>query len=280
MKVLYVTDIHGIIWKYNRILEEAIKQKIDMVINGGDMLPIGGINLFKQDVFIKDFLDEYLSMFNKQKIYYVTYLGNDDLLIFDDLFEEICDKYEYIILLAQKKFKLGEFEFIGMNWVVDYPFALKDRCRKDTEDYTFQKQFGKAVLSTPKGWKKIDDWFSYAATIPTFEEELNKLVRPEVMENSIYVIHMPPANLGLDVCADGQKVGSKALNNFIKENQPKLTLHGHIHESPEVSGQWYSQLGNTICIQPGQSTHHGNYLSYVIIDLNTMKIERFIEKKL
>ncbi len=279
MKLLFATDLHGAKWKYILMLELIKKHQVDVVINGGDMLPIGGINLFNQDLFIKEFLDDYFLKFEKKKIYYMCYLGNDDLRIFDEIFEDIYNKYNFIIPLAQRKYKLRNFEFIGMNWVVDYPFALKDRCRKDTPDYVFQKQFGKAVLSTPNGWQKIEDWFSYAATIPTFEEELNNLVRPEAMENAIYIIHMPPANIGLDICSDGQKAGSKALYNFIKENQPKLTLHGHIHESPEVSGKWYSTVGKTISIQPGQSSHHEDYLSYVIIDLNTMKFERLIHIK-
>ena len=95
------------------------------------------------------------------------------------------------------------------------------------------------------------------------------------MEQTIYIIHTPPSNLGLDVCHDGRKVGSKAIFNFIKKNQPLLTLHGHIHESPDVSGKWYSKLGKTICIQPGQSHHYQDYLIYVIFDLKTMQFERF-----
>ena len=59
------------------------------------------------------------------------------------------------------------FEFVGMNWVVDYPFRLKDRCRMDTADYVFQEQFGTGLLSTPNGWQEIADWISYAKTLPT-----------------------------------------------------------------------------------------------------------------
>ncbi|MBU4491140.1 MAG: hypothetical protein KKD69_01600 [Euryarchaeota archaeon] len=84
------------------------------------------------------------------------------------------------------------------------------------------------------------------------------------------VIHIPPNRLGLDRCYDGSEAGSKAIYNFLKKYQPKLSLHGHIHESPEVTGRWYAQLGRTICIQPGQL----NEFTYVTIDLSTMKFER------
>ena len=99
------------------------------------------------------------------------------------------------------------------------------------------------------------------------------------MNNTVYIFHNPPANLDLDVCHDGRKVGSKAEYVFLKENQPKLSLHGHIHESPDISGKWYSQLGKTTCIQPGQSNQHENHLIYALIDLETMNIERKIIKK-
>jgi Icc-related predicted phosphoesterase len=58
--------------------------------------------------------------------------------------------------------------------------------------------------------------------------------------------------------------------------QPRLSLslHGHIHESPEVSGRWYAKLGRTICIQPGQLDE----FTYVTIDLSTMKFDRIKEQ--
>jgi len=81
---------------------------------------------------------------------------------------------------------------------------------------------------------------------------------------------MPPSRLGLDVCANSSEVGSKAIYNFLERNQPLLSLHGHIHESPETSGRWHAKLGDTLCIQPGQLTP----FTYVTIDLQTMELER------
>jgi hypothetical protein len=165
-----------------------------------------------------------------------------------------------------------------MNWIPDLPFGLKDRARKDSKSFQFPKQIGKQYLSTPNGMDKVEDWISYVNGLPTIEDELNNLVRPSNMNNTIYIFHSPPANLDLDVTFTGLKVGSKSEYEFLKENQPKLSLHGHIHESPEVSGRWYSQLGKTISIQPGQSHQHENFLHYVMVDLETMNIERKVSK--
>ena len=140
----------------------------------------------------------------------------------------------------------------------------------DSKEYEFPEQLGKAKISTPRGYKTLDDWIGYARTLPTIEEELEKLPRSDDMSKAVYVIHMPPSGLGLDVCFDGRKVGSKSIHNFLQINKPRLSLHGHIHESPRVSGEWFGKLGNTLCIQPGQM----GGLSYVIIDLESMEAKR------
>ena len=105
--------------------------------------------------------------------------------------------------------------------------------------------------------------------------ELERLARPANMAQGVYVIHMPPYRLGLDECDPSLKVGSRALYDFLLEHQPRLSLHGHIHQSPRVSGKWQAKLGDTHCIQPGQFEP----FTYVIIDLQTMKLEcdRFLE---
>ena len=84
------------------------------------------------------------------------------------------------------------------------------------------------------------------------------------------MIHMPPSGLGLDVCSDGRKVGSRAVRLFLGGMQPRLSLHGHIHESPRMSGTWRASLGRTVVVQPGQLGR----LAYVIANLDSMEIER------
>jgi len=272
MKIIFVSDLHGSTWKYEKLYKVAIRHHADVVMNGGDMLP-KNCDLFQQDKFINRHLKKHFQQFNEAKIYYLCYLGNDDLMIFDQLFEETCQEYEYICNIAQQKRTIQDMDFIGMNWVVDYPFQLKDRCRMDTREYIFQRQFGPGLLSSFSGWKKIDNWYTYANTLPTIKDELDRLPRPKCMQYCVYMIHMPPANLELDVCGHGEKVGSQALYTFLQTYQPQLSLHGHIHESPKISGIWKAKLGNTTCIQPGQLKG----LTYVTIDTNRMNIERYTE---
>ena len=271
MRIIFVTDLHGDKQKYDGLLYAARESSVDMIINAGDMLPKEE-NLFRQDKFITGFLSAHFKAFEKMGVYYLCYLGNDDLRVFDPLLDKICGKFKFIMPIAQKKVKLKGHEFIGMNWVVDYPFRLKDRCRIDDKKYKFQEQLGTALLSTENGWQEIKDWSSYAKTLPSIEDELGVLVRPARMEKAVYIIHMPPAGIGLDVCLSGKTVGSKAVLRFLKREQPRLSLHGHIHESPEVSNRWCERIGKTCCIQPGQSDR----LTYALIDLEKMIFTRVV----
>lgn len=274
-KILFVTDLHGNIAKYRRVFQAAVKHGVTAVVNGGDMLTLDGDLHGSQRDFIDRFLSSYFAEYEKAGIYHLGFLGNDDLKIHDDVFDETCRKYKHIVNLAQRRFELNDFEFIGMNWVVDYPFRLKDRCRRDGPKYVFQEQFGSGLLSTPEGFKELEDWPAYAAKLPAIEDELAALPKPAAAGRTIYVIHTPPCGLGLDVISSGGKVGSQAINRFIAERRPLLTLHGHIHESPAISGIWKAKIGETICVQPGQMK--ANAVSYALIDLESMEMERVEE---
>lgn len=274
MKIIFVTDLHGNEAKYRRVFKAAKDHKAAAVVNGGDMLVLEGDLHGSQRDFIEGFLSPYFGEYEKAGIYHLGLLGNDDLKIHDSFFDEVCRKYKTAFNLAQQLVELNGFNFIGMNWVTDYPFRLKDRCLKDGPGYVFQEQFGAGLLSTSEGFKELEDWPAYAGTLPTIEEELAVLPRPRTDGKTIYVIHMPPSGVGLDVIRSGEKVGSRAVAGFIKKTQPLLTLHGHIHESPEMSGVWQAQIGETVCVQPGQMRSE---LSYALIDLGSMEMERFVE---
>jgi len=62
MKIIFVTDLHGSEWKYNRLFEVAADSNAHVVINGGDMLPNNGGPSQQQD-FITSFLDRYFEKF-------------------------------------------------------------------------------------------------------------------------------------------------------------------------------------------------------------------------
>jgi Icc-related predicted phosphoesterase len=107
------------------------------------------------------------------------------------------------------------------------------------------------------------EWFSQRNTIEEDMKDFKPL--PGSNQKTILVIHAPPYETALDCLYDGRPVGSRAVRRYIEENQPLMTLHGHIHESPAVSGKYWQKLGQTLCLNPGQNTDR---FSAVICDLS------------
>lgn len=87
---------------------------------------------------------------------------------------------------------------------------------------------------------------------------------------AIWVIHNPPLGY-LDQIENGN-AGSKGVLQFLKESQPLLALFGHIHEAPRLAGSCVTQLGKTLCVNPGGE--HNNNLRAIIINTETLEIER------
>lgn len=268
MKILFNTDLHGSKWKYEKSLEIAVKESVDMVINGGDMLPTEGDLIYDQEIFLTWDLKKILNHFNDQKIYYLFIPGNNDLKTYDRTFEQYFNSMEYVKNIAMKSEKIKGYEFIGFNLIHDYPFPLKDRCRRDAENYTYPEQYSVQILSKNNGFQEFESekkWQEYCQTLPTLQEELKNLIQPADFRKTIYVMHETPYGSGLDQLNNGKFVGSKAINDFILKNQPLLTLHGHVHASKENS----CKIGETVCVQPGQLKNY----HYVIIDLYSMKVQ-------
>ncbi len=278
MRILYVTDLHGNEEKYERVFAAARGWGVDAVVNGGDMYP-KNIPLEEQHRFITGFLDAHFARYERAGIPLLCMPGNDDLAAFDELFDATCRKREGVRNIAQRTVELGGHEFIGFNRVADYPFRLKDRCRMDSPGCGFPPQLGPGLVSEGswpdfEGLRQLDDWKAHARSLPTLEDELARLPRPVDPAKAVYVIHMPPSGLGLDVCADGRRVGSEAVRKFLFATQPLLSLHGHIHESPDVTGVWKAGVGRTITLQPGQSRR----LTYVAIDLGRVEGGEGVER--
>jgi Icc-related predicted phosphoesterase len=137
------------------------------------------------------------------------------------------------------------------------------------------------------GWANRTPWDTYRE-----EDEENLLERFERMiadvttdpEHTIFSLHCPPYNTGLDeapqLTADMSlkdagratvPVGSTAVRTVIERHQPALALHGHIHEARGTH-----RLGKTLCINPGSSYEQGQLLGAVIDIEGKKKVKNFV----
>ena len=280
MKILYVTDLHGDKAKYEETLRIAQASKVDVIINGGDMLPKLGKRDIEQPCFIKEYLNDYFGRIEKLGIPYLCILANDDLLWLDSLFSATCAPYEFVFNLGENQgFALEDYYFLGLNYILDHPFGSKDRVVLE-KGFTIPPQLNPYTLIPGDGsYTKIDNWEEYAHVhCDLMADKLKEFPSPPPNKKTVYVMHMPPAGLNLgQIFVPGVDIGSQDIYDFIQEKKPFLTLHGHIHESPVAkSGKWLNHIGQTTCLNPGQFEAGDLNLAYALIDTEKLTFERFV----
>lgn len=276
MKFIYACDIHGDTNKYEKLLKTAQKEKIKYIVLGGDLFPKRGIRTIIQPEFIKDFLEDYFKKLQENNIKCILIPGNDDLEKFDTQLNELCKKYPNIHNIDNKKLDIEDVSFIGLSKVLDHPFGSKNRVLIE-KNLKMEPQLSKEIyINQNTEVITISEWEKYRETnIDKMEDILANLPVADKNKKTIYVLHDPPYGIGLDVCANGLQVGSKAIAEFLEKSNSYMSLHGHIHESPRTSGLWYNKLGKTICIQPGQTESGEKECYFVIIDTQTDKKDRY-----
>jgi Icc-related predicted phosphoesterase len=135
------------------------------------------------------------------------------------------------------------------------------------------------------GWSNVTPWHTYREEADDklrarFDAMLSQLKDPR---NSVFNLHVPPYGSTLDDVPEltedltpklgGRSlipVGSHAVRDVIKEYQPLLGLHGHIHE-----GKGAVRIGKTLCINPGSMYEQGRLLG-AVVNLARNKVKSYI----
>jgi Icc-related predicted phosphoesterase len=271
LKLLATNDVHQMSSKWKALVKEAILEKPDVVAIAGDIFPKDN-GIPYQMYFVKH-LKKYAEQIKLAGIDLVLTLGNDDNQLLIPEMEQ-GDKEGLWHYIDQKVIKLHGHEFVGMSLVPDYPFGYKYWCAGEFADNPKKNEvqfMTPCIINEDNKFEDIDDYLQYLKDKPSIWESLTKLADSvENMDNSIWLIHAPPSGMGLDVCAHGERVGSLAVAKFIDEYQPLLSIHGHIHESPEYNGKkWKQKCNHTLCVQGGQL---GFDLYYSTIEIEDGKI--------
>lgn len=252
MRFIYATDLHGDQKKYNSIISYAIKNKINLIHLGGDILSKGVHLVEIQEEFIKGFLKKFYKKAKKNNIKILAFFGNDDIYYLSKYFKE------YGNLLNENPEEIEGILFKAYSYVCDHPFQLKTASKLDYRGWR-RPCCDIGITFANENIKCFFDIDYYLEKKSTIEEDLNKEIITS--SNVVMAMHMPPYNLGLDVCGrllpskeydKLRYVGSRSIYNWIKQQQPLLSLHGHIHESYAISKVWKTYLDKTLVVQPGQ----------------------------
>jgi Icc-related predicted phosphoesterase len=125
------------------------------------------------------------------------------------------------------------------------------------------------------GWSNPTPWHTQRECSETdLETKLQALVASPDAARTIFNVHVPPYDSGLDTAArlddnltiqlvggqpDMVPVGSTAVASAIRAFHPLLSLHGHVHESRGIV-KW----GSTTLVNPGSEYDQGVLLGAVI----------------
>ncbi len=274
MKCFFVSDLHGQEERYKKLFNIIHYEKPNLVFIGGDLMPSYTIKISSQnaiDEFLDDFFIKNLIMMKKKmeqaypQIFII--LGNDDLKTEE---EKLIDAEKLGILkyINLKKVEFENVKIFGYSYVPPTPFLLKD-----WEKYDVSRYVDPGCVSPEEGFRSvsIDE---NEIKFSTIKNDLDNLTANEDLSNAVFLFHSPPYKTNLDRIANDGKffehvpldlyAGSIAIKKMIETKQPLLTLHGHIHESTRLTGQWKDKIGNTFCFN---SAHDGPELSLIEFDL-------------
>jgi Icc-related predicted phosphoesterase len=271
----FVSDLHGMISRYEALFKSIRKEKPDFVFLGGDLLPHRGKqqskNMADEGGFVKDFLIHKFALLKETMncAYPEVFLipGNDDHKI---LFEAVADGENTDLWrnLHNHCVVVGKYRFYGYACVPPTPYMIKDWDRLD-----ISKEVSPGCIAPALGYYSVKP--DHDPETDTIHNDLQLLTNEDELHFGVFLFHSPPYQTLLDHATQsdgnpgqqesGINVGSKAIRLFIEERQPYITMHGHIHESARITGEWKQTLGRT---QSFSAAHDGTELALIKFELN------------
>ncbi len=270
----FVSDLHGQLDRYRTLFRLIGDERPTAVFMGGDLLPAGLTALdsldFDHEDFVNGFLVRQLQRLRED-------LGRDYPRVFVILGNDDSRSEEATIIAAattgiwryvhDRRVGFEGYDVYGLAYVPPTPFLLKDWERYDVSRYV-----DPGCVAPEQGYRSVpvpESQLRHA----TIRGELDTLVGSRSVDRAIFLFHSPPHNTKLDRAAlDGKMidhapldvhVGSIAVQRFIEERQPLITLHGHVHESARITGAWSQRIGRTHCYT---AAHDGPELALVRFD--------------
>ena len=259
MTVVYTSDLHGERRLYQELLDLARSSSADLVALGGDLLPSFAPTRRYEDMvpYQKSFIEEFLlpffqSLIRTTRVKQIFLIPGNWDLGYPYLFRQ---PLEGLVDLDRKSFRLENgYDVIGYPFVPPTPFRPKDYEKMDDLESPWPSQKNPSYVrsSEDPDRLRVIDPHVYLRRRRTIQEDLGHLPEPPSFNKAIYIMHSPPYGTNLDVIHGGGRTGSRSIRAFVQERQPSLTLHGHIHEAPQLSGSYFERIGETISVNPGQ----------------------------
>ncbi len=269
-KAIHISDLHGNREKYQKLFDTIGCELPDVVFITGDLYPSfkemrNSTTDFFEDYFVVSFKKLKVDLKEKYPGVFII-LGNDDPKKEEERFlmTEYSELWTYINF---KKVLFDEYSVFGYSFIPPTPFIYKD-----WEVYDVSRFADPGCIHPVEGKRSVDP--GRDIEFATIKKDLETLTNGEDMSKAIFLFHCPPYNTNLDradldnmffdhVPLDVH-IGSIAIKEFIADKQPLISMHGHVHESTTITGDWKEKIGKTYCFNAATEQ---NTLSLVIFEL-------------
>ena len=271
----FVSDLHGHTSRYEKLMNMIIADRPDAVFIGGDILPGLSMQQALNSVY-QNFIQGYVvpklaemkAILGDDYPHIFIILGNDDGRYIEPSVQKAAAAgyWEYV---HNSKIRYDAFTIYGYACVPPTPFRLKDWERYDVSRYV-----DPGCMSPEEGSHSVPTAES-KIRYTTIKKDLEKLTGEDDLSKSIFLFHAPPYKTKLDRADLDDRtvdhvpldvhIGSIAIKRFIKNRQPLVTLHGHVHESSRLTGLWKDRIGRTWMFN---AAHDGPELSLIRFDLH------------
>lgn len=304
--IFFASDLHGSNVCFKKFVNGAEFYGANLLVLGGDLTgkavipiteqPDGTFKGFQMGAEItiksRDELDEFINRVNNQGFYPTVMTEaefqaiKNDAGAQDKLFRKlVVERVQEWADFAAKKLNGTDIPLItapGNDDFFEIDPVLNNAPHIQFHEMEITEFKGYEILhcggSTKTPWDTEREY-----TEEEYEAKFAELV-PQVkdMSRCIFNVHVPPHGTVLDRCPkldDNLQVvfdmgnpvfmqaGCEVLHRVIKEQQPVLGIHGHIHE-----GRGNIKIGRTTCVNPG-SVYPEGILQGVLVTLSDGEVE-------
>lgn len=255
MRICFTSDLHGREPLYAQLVELILLERPELLLLGGDLLPDGSEHDpgGAQTVFLRERFLPTLARLQERVpgLLVACILGNHECAAVEPLFREAESGGKLVLLEPDRPWRKNGLSFLGFSHTPPTPHWLKDFERLDLPGDPLPEFAGVAWDAHSGRTAPVVAERHYRAE-QSLEAELAAARLPG--GPWIFVCHAPPHATRLDQLPGvAHPIGSRAVRAFIERTRPYLSLHGHVHESPQKSGSILDRVGDVACVNPGQS---------------------------
>ena len=284
MQVVALSDLHGIRSRFEKargLVDEGIKA----LLLGGDIAQNGPPDF--QQANVRACFDILLSGKRDARIFAIP--GNDDWKIVEETLREMPE----VAVPMNQAYPLNDsFSIVGYPYVPITPFLFKDYEKWDDDRYpdlpADAAELEGAMIAhrlNLEGYKtrdleRYEFRFDPGDRADNISADMKKLTGLSDPQKTVYLFHCPPFgffDFGMGILSESEgrvHIGSRSIAEFIRKNNPWLTIHGHSHEAVSaMKGEFTFCVGRSIGVAVGAGNDPA-VLNGVVIDVASRSLRR------